>query len=329
MAPPPVVSVVVPTCGRHELLLRCLQALGSQTLAAADFEVIVVDDGRADATSQLVQTQADGFIAPLHYLRPPNPQSRGPAAARNAGWRAARGEIVAFTDDDTVPLPDWLATGIEALQKGHWAALAGRVQVPRQSTGRPSDHERMTQGLERSEFVTANAFVWRSAMQRIEGFDERFTRAWREDSDLQFSLLERVGPVGRCEQAVVLHPVRPERWGVSLRQQKNAFFEALLYAKHPKHYRQRIKLPTPWRYYAISLMSLLALAALAAGWPTVAAVAAAGAGLLVLRFALRRLRHSSRAPRHVLEMLLTSALIPFLSVYWRLRGAWHFRVWFL
>ena len=187
----------------------------------------------------------------------------------------------------------------------------------------------MTQSLERAEFVSANAFVRRQALQQVQGFDERFTRAWREDADLQFRLIDQAGPVGRCEEAVVLYPARRERWGVSLRQQKNAFFEALLYAKHPRRYVTQVGPPVPWDCYAVVVLALLAVGLGFVGIIGSAVVSALLALAGVARLARRRLRGTSRAPRHVLEMLATSALIPFLSVYWRLRGALHFRVWFL
>ena len=337
-APPavPELSVVVPTCGRPALLVRCLDALRAQTYAAQAFEIVVVDDGRCDATRTLVQTLAAEARAPtVRYLRPAEGR-KGPAQARNLGWMSASGDVIAFTDDDTIAAPDWLERGAAALNRTRdaagppWAALAGRVVVPAPPEGAlPTDHERMTQGLEGTEFVTANAFVQRAALLEIGGFDERFTRAWREDSDLQFRLQAEIGPVGRCEEAVVVHPARRERWGVSLRQQKNAFFEALLYAKHPERYRQQLGLPVPWDYYAIVL---LVVAALTLAWAGIGGSAVVSAGLalaLVLRFALRRLRGASKEPGHVVEMLATSAVIPFLSVFWRLRGALHFRTWFL
>lgn len=77
------------------------------------------------------------------------------------------------------------------------------------------------------------------------------------------------------------------------------------------------------------MLSPAALLLLAAGIWGSALVSAALALLLVLRLAARRLRGNSKRLDHVVEMLLTSAAIPFLSVYWRLRGALHFRVWFL
>ncbi len=325
----PLMSVVVPTCGRPALLRRCLTALLAQDLAPEAFEVIVVDDGQGDATRQLVAELAQRSRLPLRYMSPR--EHWGPAFARNAGWRFARAPIIAFTDDDTVPRSDWLMEGWRALAAHpDWVAAAGRVVVPPLRPGQPpTDHERMTRGLERADFVTANAFVRRGALMRINGFDDRFRRAWREDSDLHFRLLTLAGPVGRAPRAAVLHPVRPEPWGVSLRQQRNAFFEALLYKKHPVLYRQMILPTVPWDFYAIVLMTVAALplALLATPGPMLAALGTAAA--LVLRFAWRRLRGADRSWRHVGEMLATSAAIPFLSVYWRLRGAWRFRVWFL
>jgi GT2 family glycosyltransferase len=326
----PKVTVVVPTCRRPALLRRCLMALLQQSADARPFEVVVVDDAHDDATRAAVDA-LEPALPPgvaLRYERAA--QGHGPAVVRNAGWRLARAPLVAFTDDDTVPQPGWLAAGCAAMaSRPEWCAAAGRVRVPPASAGRPTDHERMTQGLETAEFVTANAFVRTEALHRVGGFDERFLRAWREDSDLQFRLAQQVGPVGRIPHAEVLHPVRPERWGVSLRQQRNTFFDALLYKKHRQLYRRRIRPVPPWDYYLVVALGIATPALLASGHARAAAAALAGLAALVARLAWRRLAGTSRAPAHVLEMLVTSACIPFLSVYWRLRGAWHFKVLFL
>lgn len=346
-------SVVMPTYRRPDLLARCLGALLAQTLPADRFEVIVVDDGQEDRCREQVERVAATPGAPaIRYLRAAS--GRGPAVARNAGWRAATAPLVAFTDDDTLPDPAWLARGLAAMQAHpDWVAAAGQVRVPSASAGgigtatdgdidsdigrdgaparrdaRPTDHELMTRGLETSEFVTANAFARREVLARIEGFDERFLRAWREDSDLQFRL-QAQGPVGRVADALVWHPVRPERWGVSLRQQRNVYFDALLYRKHPAIYRSRIRRVPPWDYYAIVAMTPAAIVLAAAGQGAIAAGLLAASVALILRLTARRLRATSLALPHVWEMLCTSAAIPFLSVYWRLRGAWHFRTPFL
>ena len=325
------VSVVVPTFHRLPLLRSCLHALLAQRFDPWAFEILVVDDGADDDVRTVVLALATVVAAPaIHYLRPV--AGHGPACARNVGWRRARAALIAFTDDDTIPDDDWLARGVAALvQHPRWAAVAGQVDVPLPAALRrlPSDHERMVQGLARAEFVTANAFVRRRALARIDGFDERFERAWREDSDLQFRLLQRVGPIGRCVDARVVHPVREAPWGVCLREQRNTVFDALLYKKHPRLYRMRIRAAPPWDYYLVVLLTLSALALWLADADLWAATAGVSSLALVLRFAGQRLRDTDHSWRHVTEMLLTSALIPFLSVYWRLRGALRFRVLFL
>ena len=126
-----------------------------------------------------------------------------------------------------------------------------------------------------------------------------------------------------------MHPVRRERWGVCLRQQKNVFFDALLYKKHPRLYRERILPSPPWIHYRIVALTLAAPALWAVDIGGSAAVSLLLALIGVAHLAIERLRHTVRTPEQVVGMLLTSALIPFLSVYWRLRGAIHFRVLFL
>jgi hypothetical protein len=106
-------------------------------------------------------------------------------------------------------------------------------------------------------------------------------------------------------------------------------FNALLYKKHPTLYRQRIQAAPPWRYYVATLSLILAFAALIAGSKAGALLGVALWLGHTLWFSSQRLQRTRRCPRHVTEMLLTSAVIPMLSVYWRLRGAWHFRVMFL
>ena len=321
------VSVVIPTFRRPDLLQRCLQPLLQQSFDAGRYEVIVVDDGQTEDTRALVEamaTQAQGRPR-LRYLRPQG--TRGPAAARNRGWRAAEGEVIAFTDDDTVPDPHWLHEGWAAMRaRPGRPALRGLLRVP--VDGPLTDHARMTQGLEQAGFVTANCFVRREALQRVGGFDERFQRAWREDSDLLFKLIEAYGQeIEQAPRALVLHPVRPAPFGISMKQQANMMFDALLYKKHPHLYRRLVgRRHAPPSYYAICGGSLGLLLALALEAPVAAAVLATLVLALVLRLALLRLRHTSRAPGHVAEMLLTSAAIPFLSLYWRVKGAWRFRV---
>lgn len=322
----PRVAVVIPTFRRPQLLARCLRAIGRQRFPPEQFEVVVVDDGCSEDTRRAVRAcaLAIGGVPPLRYLRPPVPAG-GPATARNLGWQASAAPIIAFTDDDTVPDAHWLREGVAALAGGAMAA-AGRVTVP--VDGPPTDHARNTQGLASAEFVTANAFVRREALEAVGGFDERFKRAWREDSDLHFALIGRYGEPVRAERAIVEHPVRPAPWGISLRQQANVVFDALLYRKHRRLYRERVRRRPPWSYLVI-VGSIVAAVGLALADLPGAALACLGVGSAgIARFAARRLDGTSHAPAHVAEMIVTSAAIPFLSLFWRAVGVARFRVLF-
>ena len=318
------VSVVVPTYRRPDLLKRCLEALLRQDLDAAAYEVIVADDAASNETRQLVQQFNGAARQPqLKYI--PVHNTQGPAAARNVGWRAARCPIIAFTDDDCIPQPAWLRQGLAAMEESV-AAVAGKVVMP--LPARPTDYERDSAGLTQGEFVTANCFCRREVLEAIGGFDERFTSAWREDSDLHFSLLERGYAIRTAPEAVVLHPVRAAPWGVSLSQQRKTAFDALLYKKHPQLYRQRIP-GVPRSYYLIcGSLATAAAACIAAWWPLALASLATWA-IVTGRFCAARLQGTSRKLSHVAEMIVTSALIPPLSLYWHVRGLWNQRILFL
>ena len=320
------VSVVIATYERRALLLRCVDALLAQTLPPSQYEIVIVDDG----SSRGAREQVLAALATRRRLRrAPTlrflwmPANRGPAAARNCGILAARGDVVAFTDDDTVPRPDWLQAGLAAIAAGA-DAVAGAVDVPLPAV--PTDYERDAAGLSNAGFVTANAFVRRDLLAAIGGFDERFRCAWREDTDLCFRLRASGAIVRASHAARVLHPVRPARWGVSVAQQRKVMFDALLYKKFPQGYRRYVRPRPPWEYYAAVAAGLCALLNVAAGLHALALAALAVWLGIGFAFAMRRLADTSRAPRHVAEMLVTSLLIPWVSVYWRARGAWRFRV---
>ncbi|CAG2131367.1 glycosyltransferase family 2 protein [Ralstonia mannitolilytica] len=326
----PAVSVVIATWRRPQMLQRCLDGLLAQTFDAHQLELVVADDGPDDETRAVVEAFA--AAAPAWRVRyVPVRETQGPAAARNRGWQAASGDIIAFTDDDTIPAPTWLAEGWRVMTAADGGtapdAATGAIRMP--LPAQPTDYERDASGLTRAEFVTANCFVRRAMLERIGGFDERFRLAWREDSDLQFRILDAGGHIAQAPNALMHHPVRPAPWGVSVSQQRKVFYDALLYKKHPQRYRTRIRPVPPWHYYGMGAAVVVAVAALALGRPWVAAGAALLWLALTLRFAAMRLRGTTHSPRHVLEMLWTSIAIPPLALYWRLRGAWHFRVWFL
>ncbi len=97
----PSVSVVVATRNRAAFLPDLLEALAGQTMDTSRFEIVVVDDGSTDDTWSALEALADATTLQLRGLRLGRSIGQGPA--RNVGVQAARGEIVAFTDDDCIP----------------------------------------------------------------------------------------------------------------------------------------------------------------------------------------------------------------------------------
>ncbi|MBI1890086.1 MAG: glycosyltransferase [Burkholderiales bacterium] len=322
-----LVSVVIPTGGRPHLLNRCLAALSHQAFDPTRFEIIVVDDVPQSATHEVVERWASqaAVTGPRVYYLPVD-GTHGPAAARNLGWHAARGAMVAFTEDSAIPYRDWLTNGVRAFD-GVSQAAWGRIVTP--LTDPPTEHELGAKRLEEAEFLATNCFCLRRTLENLDGFDERFQCGWRDDSDLYFRLLQADVSVAYAPGAVVERPPTPAEWGISMRQQKNILFDALLYKKHPALYREKISASARWDYYAIVACLLVLATAFFTADPLLMPIAAGLWLLLTGRFFLHRIRHTAKTVSHLFEMMVTSLLIPPLAVFWRLAGAVRFRVGFI
>lgn len=317
------ISIVVPTYNRPALLKNCLLALLRQQFAPEKYEIIVVTDGPDPLTRSSVAEM--GSHAPVAVKCISLPEKSGPAAARNAGWRAASGELILFTDDDCVPDSGWAGAYYEAFKSTDrpLQAFTGQVIVP--VSDPPTDFEKNTRHLETAEFITANCAISKAALVQIGGFDEAFTMAWREDSDLHFRLMKSGIPITKIPQAVVEHPVRKATWGVSLREQKKAMFNSLLHKKHPLLYSRKIPSGLLWLFYSMAILFLVTGVLFLTGKTTLGWI-----GVMIwmagwVYFLIKRLRGTSKAPVHIWEMAVTSFMIPFLSVYWNLYGAIKFK----
>jgi glycosyltransferase involved in cell wall biosynthesis len=125
----PSLSVVIPTYNRKDSLLRTLESLQDQTLSAALYEVIIVDDGSTDGTGQVAEGT---FPFVLNYIHQVN---SGDAQARNTGVHAARGDFLVFVDDDVTLERACLSTFLRALQGHPRAVVVGSLRpvVPESS----------------------------------------------------------------------------------------------------------------------------------------------------------------------------------------------------
>jgi GT2 family glycosyltransferase len=337
------VSVVIPGCGRSALLARSLDALERQNLPSHFYEIIVVDDGPHPATRELLAKRralGNGRGPRLTYLA--SQSVRGPSAARNRGWQLARAPVIAFTDNDTVPAPNWLEQGLHAFED-RFDALCGRIEYATQAsapTERDADDDAERDAdddAERdadldaapapgAELATANCFFRKSVLVALDGFDERFRCGWRADSDLHFRLLKMRANIASAPRARVVRAPQPAPWGASLFQLRKFSSDALLYKKHPELYLQRIRRLPRWDYYPVVATLLLALAGLASAQDALALGAGAVWLMLTALLCIKRLRGRRKSASRVLEIMLTSVLIPPLAVFWRLVGAIKFHV---
>jgi glycosyltransferase involved in cell wall biosynthesis len=322
----PRISVVIPTYKRQALLLRCVEALSKQFFLSRHFEVIIVSDGPDDETKHVVEETCRTMYRDLTVRYIALPVKRGPAAARNHGWRNANASLIAFTDDDCIPDVYWLQQVYDAyIRSGlNEVAFTGRTRVPIPST--PTDYQRNIANLERAEFITANCAATRLALEKINGLDEAFTMAWREDSDFQFRLIQQDIPIIAVRQACVLHPVREAPWGICIREEKKGMFNPLLMKKHPKLCKQKFRITPPWYYYAMIICCIGFVTGILTGAVWLLYPALACWLILLGDFTRKRLHHTSKSFSHVMEMILTSPLLPFLSIYWWWYGAFRFQV---
>jgi GT2 family glycosyltransferase len=200
--PVPDVSVVVATRDPQDTVEALLGALERQTLGRQRFEVVLVDDG---STSEASVPRADPRVDRL--LRHERP--RGPASARNTGWRAAAGRLIAFTDDDCRPEPGWLEAGLHAHRATPGAIVQGRTR-PEPADEHGLDHPR-ARSIRVEQlgpfFETCNMFYPRALLERAGGFDETIPTAGSEDTDLALRLLEAGVPAVYEPEALVNHAV--------------------------------------------------------------------------------------------------------------------------
>ncbi|MDF2431772.1 MAG: hypothetical protein JWP44_1403 [Mucilaginibacter sp.] len=319
------ISVIIPTYNRPILLLKCLKALIAQNFRKTEYEIIIVSDGPDCQTKKIMNEWQIRKRVNLRFFS--LPAKKGPAAARNYGWLNARGSLVAFTDDDCVPDKNWLSSFYNRHKADGEIVMSGKTIVP--ISKNPTDYERNIEHLQTADFITANCCCTKKALSNAGGFDEQFTMAWREDSDLQFKLIKEGISIRKVNQAVVVHPIRQTKWGISIKEQKKTMFNALLYKKYPELYRQKIQPSPPIHYY----ITIIAFLGMLTGLIIKAPEMYIGGFMLWMGlsflFLFRRLRTTTLAPSHLFEMAITSLCIPFISIYWQFYGAIKYRVLFL
>lgn len=257
--PSPEISVVVPTFGRRYLLDRLLDALEAQTVPYERFEVVIVDDCSPDGSATHLQARAQESPLRLHVLS--TPRNAGPALARNLGWRHASAPLLAFTDDDCVPEPDWLERGLEALLDDDSIGVVQGV-----TRAGPGPQLRWTVRREIAAptawFEACNVFYRRGALEETGGFDEEI-RWFGEDAAAGWKVLDAGWGRDFEPAAAVVHDLedRGMAWRVRHALLERNLVELAL--RHPELRRDWFW--RPWSFDAKAPLVAAAVLSAAAG----------------------------------------------------------------
>jgi glycosyltransferase involved in cell wall biosynthesis len=274
-----MISVIVATRDRASLLEGTLDALCGQVSPGCPFEILVADNGSVDSTRDVVEAAARRSDIPVVYLTESRP---GKSHALNTAVSRARGELLAFTDDDVLPSPGWLAAYAQAFGETGADYAAGRIlplweaTPPRWLT--PAQHGVLavrdggTQRLilagvhDQVMPIGANMAVRRRVLDRIGGWNPdlgKLKNTLRTGEDHEFALkLAAAGFAGVYEpEAFALHRVPAERlrleyffrWCYS-----NGRIEAGLEQEFPSTTNYLLRVPRYlWRRLATDLASTL------------------------------------------------------------------------
>ncbi len=187
MTQTPFISIVIPTYNRPERLADCLESLTNLEYPRDCFEAIVVDDGSKTSLEPVIKPFKDRLEITLFKQ-----ENQGPATARNTGAKQAKGDLLAFTDDDCKPAPDWLTKLAARFATAPDSMIGGKTlnALPNNLYSTTSQvlidylYNYYNLGSKQSNFFASNNFALPSDLfQAVGGFDTTFPLAAGEDRE--------------------------------------------------------------------------------------------------------------------------------------------------
>ena len=228
------ISIIIPAYNAEKTLERSLEACITQEYPKGNLEVILVDDGSVDRTSEIAKSY---IPRGLKYIYQDN---GGPAKARNTGWKASKGEIICFTDADCVPEKEWVAKLMASYRSPEVGGVGGSYDIVNGDKILPACiHQEIRERHLRMPKVvnylgSFNLSYRGKVLAEVGGFDESFTHASGEDNDLSYRVINNGYTLLFNENAKVAH-CYPENLLKYLKQQLvHGYWRVKLHRMHPQ-----------------------------------------------------------------------------------------------
>lgn len=226
----PYVSIVIPAFNSSLMLGQAIEACLGQDYPKDRLEVIIVDDGSCDNTKDIVSQY------PVVYIYQ---EKKGPGAARNRGWKAAKGEVIFFTDADCVPKKDTLSIMTRSLYEKGVDAVAGTYGIKNAEDimARCIHAEIMFRHLRMPDYInsfgTYNVLIKAQALGELSGFNEDYLTSSAEDSDLSYRMVKKGYKIYFERKSIVLHFHEKSLARYLKKQFIRSFWAIRLWRHHP------------------------------------------------------------------------------------------------
>jgi len=228
----PLLSIVIPTYNSANLVLRCLRSLESQTADTSDFEVIVVNDGSTDTTSEILQEFVRHSTLTLQSI---NLSRCGPAIARNQGVLKTKADWVAFLDADVVANESWVERALTLISRyPEMGGFEGCTQISEQEKITPFTHQ--TSNLHGGRYPTCNLILRKSLCSFYPGYKIPF----REDTDLAFSIQESGYEIRFDSRLEAFHPPLSACYTRPIHLAMRYYYDGLLARRFPVRYNNDV-----------------------------------------------------------------------------------------